>query len=74
MLCGVESDSYFFFILLYLFAFGFDLLVFELELFFSFEVLLLELFLQAGVELIVGGKELEVLLTSWIGHEVSEYI
>lgn len=74
MLCGVESDSYFFFILLYLFAFGFGLLVFELELFFSFEVLLLELFLQAGVELIVGGKELEVLLTSWIGHEVSEYI
>lgn len=37
----------------------------------ALEVLLLDLLLQACVELVVSGKELEVLLFLGVGHQVS---
>jgi hypothetical protein len=54
---------------------GFDLLKLQLQLLLSLEILLLDLLLQPCVELVVGCQELEILLSSGLGHgSVSENI
>lgn len=68
LLRSVETDTDFFLVLLDLGAFGLGLLVLQLELLLASEVLLLDLLLQACVELVVGRQELEILLSSFIGH------
>lgn len=71
LLGGVEAHTDFFFVLLDLLPAGFGFLVFKFELFLSFEVLLFEFFLEACVECIVSGQELEIFLASGVGHELS---
>ena len=71
LLGGVEAHADFFFVFLDLLPAGLGFLVFEFELFLSFEVLLLEFFLEASVECVVCGEELEIFLASGVSHELS---
>ncbi len=68
LLGRVEPDAHFLLVCLDLFAARFGLLVLEFKLLLALEVLLFELFLEAGVKLIVGCQEFEVLLPAGVGH------
>lgn len=68
LLGSVEPDTHLLLHLLDLIALGFGLLELQLELLLALEVLLLDPLLQAGVEVVVGSQELEVLLFLPVGH------
>jgi len=65
---GVESDTYFFFFLLDLLAFGSCFLVLQFKGFFLLEILLFELLLKASIESIICCQELEILLVARVRH------
>ena len=68
LLGSVQPNTHLFLHLLDLVALGFGLLELQFKLLLALEVLLLDLLLQAGVELVVGREELEVLLFLGVGH------